>query len=333
MKRLISILLTVTLLISAIALVSCEDEEHVHTFKETVVAPTCLNEGYTEYTCTGCDYVRRDTIVPVNPDAHDWQKTETVDPGHDDVGYTVEVCSHCGAERHVDYTETVHNMGEWVLVDAPLCPSDEGVYKRVCTDIGCNYYEEKLDKAEHKIDCARVVEPTATEAGYTLHSCQCGKYSYKDTYVNPTLIGYVNYEVRSTSLVGDENPVYVAVIFGLNKDDNNNYILPAVNDDGEVVVTIPESCAAKNGASVATVTTINYSAFSGLSGIDVISLPSTITEIRVGAFSRLDGVEIHYNGTVAQWQEIEGSNAVSLKVVCTNGYIEKGADEVPGVAN
>lgn len=56
----------------------CTETEHVHSFKEEIVAPTCTNGGYTQYNCTDCDYFYRDNFtdptgnhVPVTDEAVD----------------------------------------------------------------------------------------------------------------------------------------------------------------------------------------------------------------------------------------------------------------------
>ena len=81
------------------------------------------------------------------------------------------------------YTEsipklTTHTFGEWATTKAATCKA-EGTQTRKCSI--CGKEETKsIDKASHKYT-SKVVKPTYTAQGYTLHTCSvCGE-SYKDT--------------------------------------------------------------------------------------------------------------------------------------------------------
>ena len=76
MKKILTALVVVALVIATMVLVSCSNE-HVHDFKQTVVKPTCTLEGYTEYVCNGCDYSYRDAIVAADGKTHTYGKAYT----------------------------------------------------------------------------------------------------------------------------------------------------------------------------------------------------------------------------------------------------------------
>ena len=67
--------------------------ECAHVYKDTVVAPTCENNGYTIHKCTLCGYQYNDS--PVNPIGHDYLKN-VIAPNCTQEGYTIYSCLNCG---------------------------------------------------------------------------------------------------------------------------------------------------------------------------------------------------------------------------------------------
>ena len=74
-----------------------------------------------------------------------------------------------------------HNWGSWQTTIAATCTTD-GLQTRKCSD--CGQTETKtIPKTGHTY-VNKIIKPTTTEKGYTLHTCsKCGD-SYKDTYVD-----------------------------------------------------------------------------------------------------------------------------------------------------
>ena len=138
------ILLLLTLIFAVFCFASCEkDGEHVHSFKETVVPPSCT-DGYTLHVCTVCGYSYTDqytegighSFTDEKVDAacnanqtikhtctvcgysysdetdergtiHDLQKQSIVAPTHSEGGYTIYRCTGCGLTEHRDPTDPV----------------------------------------------------------------------------------------------------------------------------------------------------------------------------------------------------------------------------------
>lgn len=113
--------------------------EHVHTYTSQVTPPTCTAGGFTTYTCS------------------------------------------CGYSYNSNPTAALgHTWGEWVIDKAPTT-TETGSRSRKCTVCGETETEE-LDilppPTEHSHNyLAEVHQPTCTEAGYTIYTCECG-----DTY-------------------------------------------------------------------------------------------------------------------------------------------------------
>ena len=76
-----------------------------------------------------------------------------------------------------------HSFGSWETTKEPDC-TQNGEQIRKCTNAGCTAYEtKKLDALGHYMT-SKVIAPTSSEQGYTLHTCtrQGCTYSYKDNY-------------------------------------------------------------------------------------------------------------------------------------------------------
>lgn len=120
--------------------------EHVHTYSSTVTSPTCTADGFTTYTCS-CGYSYNSNPTPA-------------------LG---------------------HTWGEWV-VDKEPTTTETGSRSRKCTVCGETETEE-LDilppATEHIHNYrAEVHQPSCTEAGYTVYTCDCGN-SYTADQVDP----------------------------------------------------------------------------------------------------------------------------------------------------
>ena len=189
-----------------------------HSYTSKVVAPTCTAQGYTLHTCSKCGHNYKDTYT--NALGHDYKltsekaatctadgqkvykcsrcsetKTETVKAtGHSyttkvvsptctEKGYTLHTCSKCGDNYKDTYTNaTGHSFGSWTTVKAATC-TEKGSKKRTCTVCGHTETAEIAAKGHNYTE--KVIEPTETEQGYTLHTCsRCGD-NYKTDYTDP----------------------------------------------------------------------------------------------------------------------------------------------------
>lgn len=196
------------------------DETCEHTYTDTVIAPTCYSNGYTQHVCNKCGNSYSDTEVEAKGHTMgDWleQNTPTctdigsekrvcVDCGHFETreipalghkhvttvvhpscteqGYTSHTCV-CGDSYNDNYIEaTGHNWDAGTIVKEAT-EDTEGLRKYACTK--CNETKtEVIPTANHVHKYTAIVtKPTCTAKGYTTHSCRCGD-SYIDSEVKAT---------------------------------------------------------------------------------------------------------------------------------------------------
>ena len=191
---------------------------HMHAYTGNVVAPTCTEKGYTEYTCACGDSYKADFVNALGHDMGAWTVVTnpscTVDgsktracnrncghtetdaipaTGHDHVavvtaptcteqGYTTYTCA-CGDSYKADFVDALGH--DWDDGTVTVEPTEEttGVRTYCCKRCDATY-TETIPTLEHVHKYEAVVtNPTCTEEGYTTYICACGD-SYKADFVD-----------------------------------------------------------------------------------------------------------------------------------------------------
>jgi len=170
------------ILLSALAIMLCSCEEdctHKAVSKRQIDA-TCTQSGEIIYTCDGCGYTYRDSII--EPRGHVFTKT-TIAPSCTKDGYTKYICE-CGFSYTADIiSATGHNYQN--TVTPPTCTS-EGYATHKCKICDYSYISNHTDPISHSYT-ETVYAPTCTNQGYTLYSCQSCSHEYASDYVAPTV--------------------------------------------------------------------------------------------------------------------------------------------------
>ena len=195
-----------------------------HNYTAAVTAPTCVNGGYTTYTCSVCDHsyvadytnalghteVIDDAVAPTCTETgltegkhcdvcgevliaqqtvaalgHNYTAAVTA-PDCVNGGYTTYPCSVCGHSYVADHTDA---LGHTEVIDAAVAPT--------CTETGltegkhCDVCGEVLVAQQtvaalgHNYTAA-VTAPTCAEQGYTTHTCSACGDAYTDNYIPAT---------------------------------------------------------------------------------------------------------------------------------------------------
>lgn len=180
---------------------------HKNTTAQPGKAPTCMDDGYTDYaTCDACGTELGKEVIPADPEAHKWSATAVstndgkhyyaceYNAEHKDVydcfcsspsilpptceegGYTLHVCDECPYTWTTDPTDpTDHAWGEWVK-------DGKGGHTRVCLND-----ESHTQTGTCADDATAVVTaPTCTEQGYTTYTCNLCGYVWVADYTAPT---------------------------------------------------------------------------------------------------------------------------------------------------
>lgn len=174
---------------------------------------------------------------------------------------------------------------------------------------------------------SKVVQPTCTVQGYTIHTCSCGN-SYKDSYVNA--LGH-SYSGGACTRCGQKDPNYtqtsgvryvlsdgVLTVSGSGECTNawmNNY---SPNNVTKIVIgsgitsigkAAFQGCAYVKSVDIAnSVTKICTSAFISCWALDYVIIPTSVNTIEMTAFGNaISGStmnDVYYCGSAAQWGRI-----------------------------
>ena len=156
--------------------------DHIAQFADTVVAPTCTEQGYTHHVCTvkDCPYDPVDDTF-VSATDHTWVKTQTNPPTCTEHGTTFYKCSACGATRTEKIDALGHDLSRCDLVPDATC-TQPGRAVGTCARCGVKIDEVIPAKGhDYSYKSASSTEPTCTESGRYKGTCPvCGK-DYNDT--------------------------------------------------------------------------------------------------------------------------------------------------------
>lgn len=133
--------------------------------------------------------------------------------------------------------------------------------------------------------------------------------------------------------VSSDNKNYASVDGVLfNKDKSKLITYPAGKTDSEYAIPNSvtsigygtfEDCTSLISVTIPdSVTSIDNKAFYNCTSLTSITIPNSVTEIGKDAFYNCTSLaKVDYNGTISQWKSISGYNNVSKIIKCTDGVI------------
>ncbi|MBR2634524.1 MAG: Ig-like domain-containing protein [Clostridia bacterium] len=137
------------------------------------IPPTCLEGGYTEYTCSCGGSYEADATAPLGHSFGAW--TVILEPTPKYEGTEERICSRCSQResRPIPKTEEHRCVFEIVKIYEPDC-INFGYHTLACRECGAKMDEIAQDAPPlgHSYGPWKVLEyPTATSAGAKIHSC------------------------------------------------------------------------------------------------------------------------------------------------------------------
>lgn len=151
-----------------------------HQYATQVTAPSCIEGGFTEYTCSACgDRYLDDRTAP---SGHNWGAWETVlEPTVDNPGEQRRNCLNCDAAETKAIDKLFHQHRFTAMVTEPTCTG--GGFTTYTCSCGETYTANETNPLGHSY-IAQVTPPTCQMQGYTVYVCFCGEM-YKGNYVEP----------------------------------------------------------------------------------------------------------------------------------------------------
>ena len=197
-----------------------ESLECSHAYDAVVTEPTCLEGGYTTYTCSKCgDTYTADETEPLG---HDYVGVVTK-PTCLEKGYTTYTCSRCEDTYTGDETDALGH--DYVgVVTKPTC-TEKGYTTFTCSRCEDTYVGDETDALGHTDVIDEAVEPTCTQTGLTegSHCAVCGETIVAQETVPMADHDYVA-DITAPTCTKDGSVTYTCSCCG----DTYTEILPAV---------------------------------------------------------------------------------------------------------
>jgi hypothetical protein len=140
---------------------------HEHSYKKTVVKPTCVAMGYTLHQCE-CGEEYKDSYTPLAE--HKYKVTNRTEPTCKQKGKVEETCEVCGQKQTKELSALGHQFSKWTETKHPTCTED-GEEQHQCQRCG-EIEKRTLSKTGHSFgDWTK--NPDGTSTGYCKN---CGWY-------------------------------------------------------------------------------------------------------------------------------------------------------------
>ena len=117
---------------------------HEHSYKKTVVKPTCVAMGYTLHQCE-CGEEYRDSYTPLAE--HKYKVTNQTEPTCKQKGKVEETCEVCGQKQIKEIPALGHQFSKWTEAKRPTC-TENGEEQRQCQRCG-EIEKRTLSKTGH----------------------------------------------------------------------------------------------------------------------------------------------------------------------------------------
>ena len=184
-----------------------------HDYESTVVAPTCIEKGYTKYVCKICgdEYIDETTYTEMIP--HQITNSQCsvcekfIVEEYEEISLSVTLVTDSTvtwslSNENAEIVSTGFSKVSWgsnvnVTASATIKGLAVGISTLTASANGnvISTAEIEIVKHEHNYFIDYFVKPTCTEGGYYVNSCSCGDCFYD---------GYENYPALGHDMVADE---------------------------------------------------------------------------------------------------------------------------------
>ena len=295
-----------------------------HDYEAVVTEATCIEMGYTTFTCSRCGDSYQGEYTDLAP--HDYQEEVTA-PTCTEMGHTTYTCSHCGDTYDGVYTDpTGHTPSDWI-VDVEPTTGSEGSRHKECTVCGEVLETEELEQlynqattdsqGEAVVDRYLVIvtdtdttDPVAN-ATVTLH----GDDTISVRLPNSRLLDYDDQTTVTVLLSEPETPVEGMAVAVTDKNANSR----GGTTDAAGQITVPGTTGTTNGDGN---TTVGWEDADGNRHTLTVKVERTETgrpiqgsEVSMGTTGNItvnlpDGQDKYEKETIINWNEAENLASV-----------------------
>lgn len=297
-------------------------KKHEHSYAAVITAPTCMERGYTTYTCECGDSYIDDYVDELE---HNYNSVIT-EPTCTEQGYTTHICSRCNDTFVDNYINALnHDFGEWIQTTAPTCTT-KGVETRYCSHDHSHTETRPVNELQHNYSaptyvwsadnktctaervCSRNSNHKETETVNTTadiiqnQSCEADELTtYTATFTNSAFATQTRANIKTKDKLGHEFTNYVS-------DNNATY-----DDDGTKTAFCNHGCGTSD-----TITDKDTKLKSGIAfktmEIDGNNVYKTIPYAQT-EFDFLNEIEKKGNATYIVSNNMSGNDIIESKMV------------------
>lgn len=168
---------------------------HSYTGK-IIKAAACTATGLKTYTCSICGDSYSETIPATG---HKYSSEWTIDKKATCTteGSKSHHCTFCGVKKDITVIPMTNHNYITTVIKAATC-TENGENKLICSDCGECRTASVLAKGHNYT--LKIVKPSYTAQGYTIHTCTICGNSYNDNYTDKLVLGDVSgFKVSSTN--------------------------------------------------------------------------------------------------------------------------------------
>ena len=287
---------------------------HTHTYKTTVVSPTCTEQGYTLHQCTGCTYNYKDNYKSAN--GHEYNVT-VVKPTATQQGYTLHQCKNCTynyKDNYVSPTKPEPFMFGDVNNDGKVSVADVTTVSAFAANSLTPTMEQFILS-----DVDNDGEITETDRDYV---AQYVAESKGESGVTGWDIYPIYNYIASTGYCG-EKVKYILFKNGTLKIFGSG----AMYDCSSTNSLFYANKSVKSLIIYDGITSIGNYAFNNCTALQNVTIPMSVKKIGTGAFSGCTGLKrVDYEGDCGDWMGIHIASG-NEKFVATPRYFEGKRDE------
>lgn len=211
-----------------------------HCYTKSIVKETCIKDGFVLYKCKNCTHSYTSDIIPAT--GHTNYTVETVISTCIDGGYDLYSCA-CGA----NWQDSITNSKGHTYVSTVVEPTEfeQGYIYHRCTVCSSEYYSDYTDPLGHSFTTV-VTEPTCETDGYTTHTCVHCDYQYVDSIIKSDGCRFAISEQEKSTCILAGYQKYSCEVCGKSYTEN----LPIADHDYSYSLMITEATCSEGGYTI-----------------------------------------------------------------------------------
>jgi len=278
-----------------------EYTQPTHEFVSAYKEPTCKQKGYTGIGCKNCDYLS--VVVSYDTVNHSYEKKNAA-PTCSVEGYESEECKWCGHKKSFSVLEKT---------DHDLIFGENGLVCQTCSFV-------HRSNCDHSFVLNKIVDPTCTQEGYRLLSCEHCRVKCKTDLVSviPHDLTLTSESASSCFETGVENYACENCSF------TETRIIPPIPHliiDGECVICNEKSVVYTENATISVTNGTIINIIPPVSGEVIIAI-SFVKDCDLSAFDLTSENELTVRKSVsgAELRLSFPVEADGLYAVCFSGF-------------